>query len=148
MPFVPSLSLLAIVFLIGVLLTWTSLYLGILCVVAVLSPLLYGLIRFIENRNLLCRGTLGVAEITKIEVRTMVSYGQVDYNIYLLVEAGNGKTHECKTVVNAQIVKPFFDILDFHESPTRVDVIYLPDKKIAMLPLALIYYSKYVLSKT
>lgn len=106
--------------------------------------LVWGLLRFIKWRNILCNGTIGTARITGIRTLPMRCNGQIFYHVLLLTEMEDGKAKELKALVNGRIIQRFFDIFDAQEQQNRLDVIYRPKCKSAILPLALIYSAKYV----
>lgn len=106
--------------------------------------LIWGLLRFRKWRNILCNGTIGTARITGIRTLPMRCNGQIFYHVLLLTEMEDGKAKELKALVNSRIVQHFFDIFDAQTPQNRLDVIYRPKCKSAILPLALIYSAKYV----
>lgn len=106
--------------------------------------LVWGLLRFRKWRNILCNGTIGTARITGIRTLPMRCNGQIFYHVLLRTETEDGNAEELKALVNGRIIQYFFDIFDEREQQNRLDVIYNPKRKSAILPLALIYSSKYV----
>lgn len=106
--------------------------------------LIWGLLRFRKWRSILCNGRIGTARITGIRTLPMRCNGQIFYHVLLHTETEDGNTDELKALVNGRIIQHFFDIFDAKEQQNRLDVIYKPKCKSAILPLALIYSAKYV----
>ena len=92
--------------------------------------LIWGLLRFRKWRSILCNGRIGTARITGIRTLPMRCNGQIFYHVLLHTETEDGNTD--------------VDIFDAKEQQNRLDVIYRPKCKSAILPLALIYSAKYV----
>ena len=112
-----------------------------------LTPDDYGcvgmLMIFITVANTFIDGGFGSALIQKKQP-TQEDYSTIFYHVLLHTETEDGNTDELKALVNGRIIQHFFDIFDAKEQQNRLDVIYRPKCKSAILPLALIYSAKYV----
>lgn len=105
--------------------------------------LVWGLLRFRKWRNILCKGTIGIARIIGIKTLPMRCNGQIFYHVILRTEIEDGRDNELKALVDGRIIQKFFDILESSEEKNKLDVIFQPNSKSAILPLALIYLAKY-----